>query len=323
MYRKYVDLYLTNKKGYKVDDQDRKMLLELFNRGGFSKGYYVENKHQIMSMKKPNHQGAYIGKVEQVSVKDRKIKIQVDEPVFKGDTVEIWTGQEPLPRINLKNCSSNGYVTVKTSTKGISRGQQVYRTRNQQTYETIRESIIRVPRKQKVHCEVEMVKDKPLKLMLSYDDIYISQEGAIVQQALKQSLTEERLAKQLGKTGEYPFELDITHIHMDQDSFVPISIINQVRRDALDALCQEITARYKRESKLIIQDKIAIEDDQSMPFQVYTLVRDLKQYEAVRKYPVSGIYLESDYFNLFNLKKDCKRVPRSKYKSIYGIAKNL
>lgn len=306
MYRKYVDLYLTNKKGYKVDDQDRKMLLELFNRGGFSKGYYVENKHQIMSMKKSNHQGAYIGKVEQVSVKDRKIKIQVDEPVFKGDTVEIWTGQEPLPRINLKDCSSDGYVTVKTSTKGISRGQQVYRTRNQQTYETIRDSIIRVPRKQKVHCEVEMVKDKPLKLMLSYDHIYISQEGAIVQQALKQSLTEERLAKQLGKTGEYPFELDITHIHMDQDSFVPISNINHVRRDALDALCQEITARYKRDSRLINQDKLSIEDDHNMPLQVYTLVRDLKQYEAVRKYPVSGIYLESEFFDLFTLKKIVK-----------------
>ncbi|QUI23500.1 U32 family peptidase [Vallitalea pronyensis] len=303
MYRKYVDMYAANKKRYKVEDQDRKMLLELYNRGGFSKGYYVDKKHQIMSMKKPNHQGVYIGNVKEVSEKDKTVKILVDEAVYKGDIVEIWTGKEPIPRMHVTHNTTNGYLTVKTSIKGIRPGQQVYRTRNQQTYDAIRHKVIRVPRKQKVYCEVEMVKGKPLKLMLSYQDIHISQEGAHVQQALKQSLTEERLRKQLQKTGEYPFVLDIAHIHMDHDGFLPISVINQVRRDALEALSHQITAGFKREA-VTINPGVPLSIDKNKPLQpqVYTLIRDLKQYEAVKKYPIGGIYLESEFFDISTIK---------------------
>lgn len=41
IYRKYVDMYLNyGRKGYRVDGKDRQMLLELFDRGGFTDGYY-------------------------------------------------------------------------------------------------------------------------------------------------------------------------------------------------------------------------------------------------------------------------------------------
>lgn len=49
MYRKYVDQYLKyGRKGYRVSPGDRKMLLELFDRGGFTEGYYQEHNGRDM-----------------------------------------------------------------------------------------------------------------------------------------------------------------------------------------------------------------------------------------------------------------------------------
>lgn len=53
MYRKYVDRYLKEgRKGYHVDPKDRQMLLELFDRGGFTEGYYRSHNGADMVVKK-------------------------------------------------------------------------------------------------------------------------------------------------------------------------------------------------------------------------------------------------------------------------------
>ena len=55
MYRKYVDRYLKEgRKGYHVDPKDRQMLLELFDRGGFTEGYYRSHNGADMVVKKRN-----------------------------------------------------------------------------------------------------------------------------------------------------------------------------------------------------------------------------------------------------------------------------
>lgn len=53
IYRKYVDQYLEHgAKGYQVADEDRKELLLLFNRDGFSRGYYEQhNGRNMMALK--------------------------------------------------------------------------------------------------------------------------------------------------------------------------------------------------------------------------------------------------------------------------------
>ena len=49
IYRKYVDYYLEHgRDGYKVDPADRKMLLDLFDRGGQTLGYYIEHNGRDM-----------------------------------------------------------------------------------------------------------------------------------------------------------------------------------------------------------------------------------------------------------------------------------
>ena len=49
IYRKYVDRYLEQgRDGYFVEPEDRKMLLDLFDRGGFTDGYYARHNGRGM-----------------------------------------------------------------------------------------------------------------------------------------------------------------------------------------------------------------------------------------------------------------------------------
>ena len=49
IYRKYLDLYETyGKDGYYVDPEDKKELLDLFDRGGFTSGYYEKHNGKDM-----------------------------------------------------------------------------------------------------------------------------------------------------------------------------------------------------------------------------------------------------------------------------------
>ena len=54
IYRKYLDMYLNdNNADYKVSDEDRIKLMDLYNRGGFTKGYYNKrNGADMMSSEK-------------------------------------------------------------------------------------------------------------------------------------------------------------------------------------------------------------------------------------------------------------------------------
>lgn len=83
LYCKYVDLYLENgKKGYRVDEKDRKELLDLFDRGGQTLGYYTEHngKDMIVCHEKPAYRQEnrelyqYLDKTY--------VEAEIKEPVF-------------------------------------------------------------------------------------------------------------------------------------------------------------------------------------------------------------------------------------------------
>lgn len=54
IYRKYIDMYLSNPEKYVVQEKDMKLLADLFHRNGFSESYYYKhNGREMISLKKP------------------------------------------------------------------------------------------------------------------------------------------------------------------------------------------------------------------------------------------------------------------------------
>ena len=107
---------------------------------------------------------------------------------------------------------------------------------------------------EKINGKLILSEGKSAKLYLSvegeYGRIETVSEGALVQKALKQPISEERLERQLRKTGGTPFAFEELSIEMDGDVFLPIQGVNELRRAALERLENEIVGTYRRDQKI-------------------------------------------------------------------------
>lgn len=95
IYRKYLDLALENKSG-NVELKDAKDLIQIFNRGGFSTGYFEEKlSKRLITKDRPKHWGALVGTVRAYESKKDTIKIKLKEDLHIGDGIEIVNDQLP------------------------------------------------------------------------------------------------------------------------------------------------------------------------------------------------------------------------------------
>lgn len=108
IYRKYMDIY-AGQGFYSVTEDDRRTLSQIFNRGGFTDGYFHGNPgEKLMSGSIPKHQGVKIGRVvRRVSGKGDAgkasrgkgdlIEVIIDkgESLNMGDGVEIRNSEMP------------------------------------------------------------------------------------------------------------------------------------------------------------------------------------------------------------------------------------
>lgn len=99
IYRKYADLYLEKgKKGYCVDPEDRKKLLDLFDRGGQTDGYYKEhnNRDMVVLKEKPAF------RQENRELYDYLDKTYVDAVLKKPVTGIVWALEGKPLRLKLQ-----------------------------------------------------------------------------------------------------------------------------------------------------------------------------------------------------------------------------
>ena len=109
VYRKYLDMFIKKgREGYKVNESDKQLLLDLFNRGGFCDGYY--NKHNGRSMifieGKDNEEK---GRNEAAFAKMRALYIDCEPEKFGIEGEAYVFAGEPV-RMNLR--TDDAYISV-------------------------------------------------------------------------------------------------------------------------------------------------------------------------------------------------------------------
>ena len=66
---------------------------------------------------------------------------------------------------------------------------------------------------------------------------------------MKVALSEEKIETQLKKLGNTPYEMDSVNIELDDNVSLPISILNQMRRDCIELLDKERVKIKNRDYK--------------------------------------------------------------------------
>lgn len=306
IYRKYIDLYLQkNKKVYSVDENDRRELMDLYSRGGFSAGYYRErNGKDMISLNRSNHAGTKAAKVK--GLQNTTLKLQSLEELNPGDVLEIGagSGNQKNPEVTLKERVKNGENFTIRLPGGCkpNDGQTILRTRNGQLIQELEDAYLNKKFQEKINGNLILSMNQPAILELTKDNYRMKSQGALVSKAMNQPLTIDKVRKQMQKTGNSPFIFQELNIVMDPDIFLPVQALNELRREALDLLTEEILSSYRRTLPLEqsrSQQKILSKGSGSqIPIRIS--LEDLESFqELLWIEEVSGIYLDCCAFSRY------------------------
>lgn len=120
---------------------------------------------------------------------------------------------------------------------------------NEALQQQIRKAYIEAETKEKIKGILILSKELPAKLVLEYKGIKVEVEGSLVQKAQKQPMTRETILDKMQKTGNTPFVFETLTLEMEEDIFIPVGALNQLRRDGLEQLEQQILGSFRRSLK--------------------------------------------------------------------------
>lgn len=290
LYRQSLDGIKNN--NFKIDELDIKALTQVFNRGGsFTKGYYkTHGGISMMSTKTPKSTGVLIGTVEDYNTHTKKCTILLKEEVTTGDGIEVWTSEEPHAGAGINvHGEKGGYIYVSIDGK-IKKGDKVYKSFDKNLKDKLKKYYAFDLRKLTIQGSVCAKLYEELKLTLKYGDISVTVLGSVIQKSLNKPVTEEELIKRLKKTGNTPFQIDFNSIDVDEDIYIDISSINNVRRQAIEEFQDKLIKSYKKEFEGSLELLQAEKVIQSKKLSV--LVTNFEQFEASLQKGVSRIYVE-------------------------------
>ena len=251
VYRKYIDRYLQyGKKNYQVSDQDRSILMDLYNRGGFSTGYYYQhNGKDMMSMERPNHWGTEAAKP---IFSEKGIRWKALEDLYPQDVLDLRSKKEKdgKTEVTLTTKVAKGAVfSVKIGKEKPEKSALFYRTRNEQLLQRLKKEYLDTPYKVAADGILLLKTGKNAKLQVSSQGYTVSVTGQEVQTAQKRPVTEEEVRRQISRLGQTDFQWRQLDVIMDEQIFVPMQELNELRRKAVEELRRQILqADYRQES---------------------------------------------------------------------------
>jgi putative protease len=134
---------------------------------------------------------------------------------------------------------------------------------------------------------------------------FVVRSGAALERASKRGLDEAMLRDQLGRLGNTPYELGELTVDLAGAVFAPASLLNQMRREAVEGLQAEQTRPLER--AVMARAAVAhVEHSAGGVAALHLLVRTPEQLEAALELDVASITL--DYLDLYGLRPSIERV---------------
>ncbi len=249
IYREALDRYREAPQNYTVNEKEIKDLTQIFNRG-FTTGYFFGRPgRDMMSYKRPNNRGLYLGRVAAADRAGGTAEILLEESLCTGDGIEFWVTEGGRRGVVVNHMVVNGQETDSASagdrvlvpSEGrVKPGDRVFKTHDaglislaEKSYKSARE-IKKIPLRFKVEAGIgehfTVTVTEPAGCSFS------AQSGTRGQAALKKPLTPDSLEKQLNRLGNTPYSLGSLEADIDSGVMVPLSEINETRRRAVEGL---------------------------------------------------------------------------------------
>ncbi len=207
IYRKYIDRFLADPEHYRVESEDLEFLWNLFNRDGFHQGCYLErNGRDMIALRNEK-----LSDVRQKAAQELTEQIRADL-----NTREAARKLQSPVAARLALTVSGGAVL------------DLFWSANQSPYLQDSPDLFR-----------ESVPGKTGAI-----HVCLRKDG--VQKAENRPVTEDRILAQMNKTGNSAFYFQTLQLDAEENLFVPMQLLNELRREGFAALSEKIREKYRR-----------------------------------------------------------------------------
>ena len=211
---------------------------------------------------------------------------------------EDW---EALKSLYIRTDIQDGYYKRHNGKEMVTIHKPSYSGIDEEYATSIYEKYVKNPMKAEVSGFVTLKKGQFASLQLVFKDYVVSCEGDMVDIAQKRPVAKEDVEKQLKKTGNTDFVFSSLEINMDEDIFIPLKSLNELRRQGFEKLEKLIkqTIEDERKNSLIVEkesdcigQKTGIVNDKKT---IHVLVSTYEQCKIALLNPsVNRIYVSGD-----------------------------
>ncbi len=256
VYRRLMDRYFEAPSKFKVTDEEKHTLRQLFNRE-FTTGYFFGDPGgELISRRYPHNIGTQIGKVVDYEPRKKLVLISLKEPLVLGDGIGIGGKEIGV----IVRCMYVNDRSVRAAAPGstvripmeyeAARGDVVFKTYDAHLMASLEiKDIRKIPIKMSFRARV----DEPVELWISDGENEVRIQGGRVSRAESMPLTRSSISDQLKKLGNTIFKAGEISFELDENIFIPVSELNTMRREAINQIERERMQKWKRQcSKLFV-----------------------------------------------------------------------
>ena len=252
-YRKAIDSYIENHKvviDYNILDKLKKVFNRKYTLGFLNN---VSNS-DVINGSQPNNVGVKIGRVVKLTKTNALIKLEDELHIndglrIKGPEGEIGTiVNDFYLQGNLVKEAKAGMVISLPIWKKPNVFDEVFLTSSKYISDWIAKDIENKPRKVMLTGNIILHKNEEIVFKVSDGINDIVLKGAVVAEAKNRPLTKDSIIEKITKLGGTVYKFRKLDCNLDDDVFVPLTVLNELRREAIDILNAK---RENIESKII------------------------------------------------------------------------
>lgn len=252
IYRMLMDKYYNNEQ-LMITLEEITNIKKLFNRK-FTSGYLFND--DIINMESPNHLGVNIGEV--IEVNKYKIKIKLSSDLNMGDGIRFKDSADGMIVNKLYNEKGllvsglkSGSIALLDNKIDLRINTDVLKTLDSHFNKELENY---VEKKISLNYVVKAKKGERLEISLSDGTREVKALGEIVVEAVSRGVSKEELGNKLLKLGNTPYKVDKITYDMDENIFIRMSDLNNLRRELVLKLT-ELRGKKDRDIIINIQEK--------------------------------------------------------------------
>lgn len=256
VYRRALDAVAQG--NFRPDPVQREQLLQIFNRGGFTRGHILGAEDaDLVTPDRVSHEGLPLGKVQ--AVKGRLAALHVDRALHDGDSLQLrGAGESYDLRYSGPDIPAGGTASLRLRPDAKAKpGMQVARLADALQLERAR---AHAPRPIPVSMAARFAQGQPMTLTLTDGEVSVTVTGPVVDVAKSRPSTEVDARRQLDKLGGTPFALEEEsrlQVMVDEGIFLPVSALNALRRDAVERLIRMRTEAFASSGRPLGHDALS------------------------------------------------------------------